>query len=150
MGVYPGQGWGQPCGRAPARERFWARISTPAPALGLFQAAGGGPAAAGGLGAALPHSLRAQAPRIVGAALEAPVTALPLDQRLAADRAGLVELLDLARRRHGAVLAFVGPVLAVGVPAAGQEGAITALALQQLALLALGALLARRLGLGLV
>src|SRR5437660_2154805 len=95
-------------------------------------------------------ALGALALRVVAARLERAVPALALDHRLAAERAGLVQHLRLLAGPHGAVLALVGPVLALRVPVARHERAVPALALDQLALVALGAGLAGRHRLGLL
>src|SRR6266699_2548908 len=92
-------------------------------------------------------ALRTWAIRVVGARLEWPVPAAPLDQRLAADRAGLVQ--HLRALAHLAVLSDVGPVLALGVARARDEGPVSAGPLHELPFPALRALLTGRLGLGL-
>src|SRR6266581_7108992 len=88
-------------------------------------------------------ALRARALGVVGAGLEQPEPAAPLDERLAADRARLVQ--NLGPLAPLAVLADVGPVRAVGVARAGDERAVPACPLDQVPLPALRALLAGRL-----
>src|SRR5205085_3826673 len=89
-------------------------------------------------------TLRALAPGVVAAGLEGPVAALALDHRLPADRARLVQHLGLGTGLDPAVFALGGAVLAVGIAVAGDERPETPLALDQLALPALRALVARR------
>src|SRR5215467_4183433 len=86
----------------------------------------------------------ARAVGIVRARLEEAVPAPTLDQRLAADRARLVQ--EFRPCLGLAVLADVRAVLAVRVTRARDERTITASALDQLPLPALRALLARGLG----
>src|SRR5438105_6118606 len=87
--------------------------------------------------------LGALAPRVVAAGLEGAVAALALDQRFAADRAGLVQQLRL--RPGLPVLLGVRTVGAFGVAGAGQEDPVAAGALHQLLLAAARTGLAGRL-----
>src|SRR5437588_7144693 len=83
------------------------------------------------------------APGVVAAGLEGAVAALALDHGLSAHRARLLQHLDLRTGLDPAVFALGGAVLAVGIAVAGDEGPEAAPALDQLALPALRALVAR-------